>query len=61
VSLPDPAQFAPLYWGAGFVHVLVLTFDPVPHVTEHEPHELHPAQLPLTAIEGNIVYVKDNR
>jgi hypothetical protein len=31
VLLLDPAQFAPPYWGAGFVHVLLLLLDPVSH------------------------------
>jgi len=26
----------PLFLGDGFVHVRVLLFDPIPHVTEHE-------------------------
>ena len=59
VLLLDPTQFAPPYWGAGFVHVLLLLLDPVSHVTEHEPHEPHPAQLPLTEIEGQFyIYCK---
>jgi hypothetical protein len=48
VLLLDPAQYAPPFKGAGFVHVLVRTLAPVSHVTEHEPHEPHPAQLPST-------------
>jgi len=45
---PLPAQLVPPNRGAGFVHVLDLSFVPVAHVTEHEPHALHDVQTPLT-------------
>ena len=44
-----PGQSAPLYWGAGFVHVRDRVWVPPPHVTVQVPQLPHAAHTPSTA------------
>lgn len=48
-----PLQDFPPYCGAGLEQLLVLPWDPPPHVNEHEPHLLQEPYLPSTEIENN--------
>ena len=43
-----PGQSAPLYWGAGFVHVRDRVWVPPPHVTVQVPQLPHAAHTPST-------------
>lgn len=50
VSFKFPVQSAPPYWGLGFVHVRVLSWDPPPHDTLHVPQSLQLETSPSTKI-----------
>lgn len=43
-----PEHWFPPYWGAGFVHDLDFDCEPPPHVTEHEPQDVHDVYPPWT-------------
>ena len=49
VSVVDPEQAAPAPAGAGFEQLLVLSFDPVPQVPWHDPHDVQLLSPPFTA------------
>ena len=49
VSVVDPEQPAPAPTGEGFVQLLVLSFDPVPQVPWHDPHDDQLLNPPFTA------------
>lgn len=63
----DPRQVGPPYLGAGFVHVLDLTLEPLPHVTLHAVHGHHSAQPPAikkfncSGLAQNKAYVEKAR
>ena len=48
VSLASPIQFSPPLAGLALVQVLVRTFSPWPHVSEHPENALHADHLPST-------------
>ena len=48
ISDAVPKQLLPPFDGAGFVHVLVLDFCPVPHVLVHVEYSPHALHIPFT-------------
>ena len=48
ISDVEPGQVLPPPDGAGFVHVLVLAFRPVPHVLVHVEYAPHALHIPFT-------------
>lgn len=48
VSVVDPEQPAPAPTGEGLEQLLVLCFDPVPHVPWHDPHDDQLLSPPFT-------------
>ena len=50
VSAGTPEQITPPFAGGGLVHVWILSWDPVPHVTVQAPQSVHADHPPSTGI-----------
>ena len=63
VSMESPVQSAPLgsVLGAGFVHVLVRVFDPVPQVLVHSPYVPHSDHAPSVTCDGTVKHFQSVR
>ena len=52
MSISSPAQSDPPLAGAGLEQVLVLDWEPPPHVTEQRPKSLHSDHIPATIMRN---------
>ena len=52
LSSAFPSQVTPPFEGAGLVHVRILFWEPVPHVSEQACHSVHSVQCPGTGSDN---------